>query len=680
MADRPFLGQRSLLSRLAERCQLRDSPWQLSPPAAKRRARHLSRRLWLAFLLVATCILGVHAAIKDDRDYYDVLGVSKDASDADIKRAYKKLALKWHPDKNPERKEEAQKEFIAVQGAYEVLSDADKRKRYDNRRSFFSDDGGDDWDGADRSGGFQPPGDVIMNVDQLRKVLESSDPAIIHVYADQRHYFGHWMHEVAEDVRFFHINFYTVEERVLAALRIRRFPIFLLHGSAGSTLQAWGPSGWDFFNLADAAKSAVTESVNYKDRLEIISSPAQLDAFIALNPAGSSKPRVLIITDDPRRKLLSVFRAAGELSDSHHFAQVGASDWVIDRFRLKRVPALIVIDPSTRQGATDKPVLFQDRTSDVLQKIRSARFMPELTESSFQERCRGAWSRACQWVVIFFIPAAALRDDKPTRKALLRFRDACGLAEKHAGSGVQCFWLRYGGPAAGGAAWKEALRSAAAAGGVGAANPADETVWVAAVAGERRKVVFFEKPLIDRELAKRDLAQWMQQLLQAESSAGQAHSLASLPPLPVAEPRLQGPRGLLGRAVDWTLLLKDWILDTADENGNVVFQALLFGGLLGWPLLSSLLESASGASNGTQAAAAPSTGASTSATPAAFQEGQRVIVHNLRHTEYNGLEGTVECRVADGTSGEPARYHVRVAPANAESKTLSVRETNLRSI
>lgn len=64
-------------------------------------------------------------------DYYAVLGVARDASEAEIKKAYRKEALKWHPDKNPDNKEEAEKNFKAVAEAYEVLSSPEKRSMYD---------------------------------------------------------------------------------------------------------------------------------------------------------------------------------------------------------------------------------------------------------------------------------------------------------------------------------------------------------------------------------------------------------------------------------------------------------------------------------------------------------------------------------------------------------------------
>lgn len=64
------------------------------------------------------------------RDYYEVLGVSKSASDDEIKKAYRKLAIKYHPDKNPGDKE-AEEKFKEATEAYEVLNDKQKRARYD---------------------------------------------------------------------------------------------------------------------------------------------------------------------------------------------------------------------------------------------------------------------------------------------------------------------------------------------------------------------------------------------------------------------------------------------------------------------------------------------------------------------------------------------------------------------
>ncbi|XP_063421450.1 dnaJ homolog subfamily B member 6-like isoform X1 [Mytilus trossulus] len=99
-------------------------------------------------------------------DYYKVLGISKNSSETDVKKAYRKLALKWHPDKNPDKKEEAEKKFKEISEAYEVLSDKKKRELYDKYGKEGLINGGSDYDFQDnydhfRGFHFHNPRDVF---------------------------------------------------------------------------------------------------------------------------------------------------------------------------------------------------------------------------------------------------------------------------------------------------------------------------------------------------------------------------------------------------------------------------------------------------------------------------------------------------------------------------------------
>lgn len=68
------------------------------------------------------------------QDYYEVLGVDQKASDDEIKKAFRKLALRWHPDKNPDNIAGALQKFQELQKAYATLSDTSERQFYDNHR------------------------------------------------------------------------------------------------------------------------------------------------------------------------------------------------------------------------------------------------------------------------------------------------------------------------------------------------------------------------------------------------------------------------------------------------------------------------------------------------------------------------------------------------------------------
>jgi len=65
------------------------------------------------------------------KDYYDILGVARDATGREIRKAFRRLALRYHPDKNPDNVLESEEKFKKINEAYEVLSDEEKRREYD---------------------------------------------------------------------------------------------------------------------------------------------------------------------------------------------------------------------------------------------------------------------------------------------------------------------------------------------------------------------------------------------------------------------------------------------------------------------------------------------------------------------------------------------------------------------
>lgn len=90
----------------------------------------MAHRRTKLLLLLLFCFASYFALDVAAKSYYDILQVPKGASDDQIKRAYRKLALKYHPDKN-QGNEEANKKFAEINNAYEVLSDSEKRGIYD---------------------------------------------------------------------------------------------------------------------------------------------------------------------------------------------------------------------------------------------------------------------------------------------------------------------------------------------------------------------------------------------------------------------------------------------------------------------------------------------------------------------------------------------------------------------
>ena len=103
------------------------------------------------------------------RDYYEVLGVSKSATDDELKRAFRKLAKQYHPDANPDNKEEAEKKFKEINEAYETLSDPQKRKMYDQ----FGPDGPSGFGGGNAGGYYSAGFDGFSDFGDLGDIFSS---------------------------------------------------------------------------------------------------------------------------------------------------------------------------------------------------------------------------------------------------------------------------------------------------------------------------------------------------------------------------------------------------------------------------------------------------------------------------------------------------------------------------
>ena len=119
------------------------------------------------------------------KNYYDILGVDKNVTDEELKRVYKKLALQYHPDKNPNNKD-AEEKFKDIAEAYSILSDSDKRKQYDFEQSIQNGGGfnpftgfgggfGDFFRGFGRQENVEHGSDVYVNVNVSLKDIYNSN-------------------------------------------------------------------------------------------------------------------------------------------------------------------------------------------------------------------------------------------------------------------------------------------------------------------------------------------------------------------------------------------------------------------------------------------------------------------------------------------------------------------------
>lgn len=97
------------------------------------------------------------------KDYYDILGVSRGVNEADLKKAFRRLAMKYHPDRNPDNKESESK-FKEIKEAYEVLSNPQKRQAYDQFGHAGVQQGAGGFGGFQQGGGASPFGDIFEDI------------------------------------------------------------------------------------------------------------------------------------------------------------------------------------------------------------------------------------------------------------------------------------------------------------------------------------------------------------------------------------------------------------------------------------------------------------------------------------------------------------------------------------
>ncbi|XP_072820152.1 dnaJ homolog subfamily B member 6 isoform X3 [Vicugna pacos] len=193
-------------------------------------------------------------------DYYEVLGVQRHASAEDIKKAYRKLALKWHPDKNPENKEEAERKFKQVAEAYEVLSDAKKRDIYDRYGKEGLNGGGGGGSHFDSPFEF---GFTFRNPEEVfREFFGGRDPFSFD-------FFG-----VLGAFHFQALRIYTQEEKLAHGYCVSEFTVQCAGGSEEVASEEWEPE-----------EEAVEDSWSEDSEVLDVVSSEELDLFSEDEPS-----------------------------------------------------------------------------------------------------------------------------------------------------------------------------------------------------------------------------------------------------------------------------------------------------------------------------------------------------------------------------------------------------------
>lgn len=416
-----------------------------------------------SLVVVALLVASLCPVCRASGDLYEVFGLTREASQADIKRTYKKLALQLHPDKNPSA--DAEQRFIAVQKAYEILSDPDKRQRYDARRGFFH-----ALDSEDSSGGSNHPPDfgkgvIFESASDFWAAVNGDDLWLLHVYSDEHENFGSWMVQLADEIKLGHLNvdrgrdFNDVLRDVLGSRR-GRWPFLVL--CQRGRHHAFKPSFQSvFFGLASAVTREALHFVDYWQGVARFSSDAELKHFLSFRPGGSSRLRLVVVVERPDERRLSAYLASIRLSGQLQVAQISYYDATdmhgrpgptLGTFRIRHLPAAVLFDPGT--GRLD--VVSGDRSvesmPDTVGKIlegrpRASQMMAvqEFDVDSHRWRC-GADGGSCGWLLILAVPSGVEKQRERLKEVLETFGQACRLliSASYRLPNAACFWLRRG--------------------------------------------------------------------------------------------------------------------------------------------------------------------------------------------------------------------------------------------